>query len=492
MPVSDKHPAYDKFRAQWQRIQDVLDGEDAVKDRGEEYLARIYKATDEEYGAYRLRAGFFGATRRTWEAMAGFIFRKPPTIKTKLDKSVTEDVDMKGATLAGYCRKVTGAACGKGRAGTLIDWNEKENRPFLSFYAAEDIINWNITRINGRMALTLLVLREWDNSVGGDGFMMEAKEQWLVFRLTDAGVTREVWQANTPGDGLNKQDTPAPGAVVTIAAAPITRRSDALTDIPFVFHNSDEPGACVSVPPLADISSVNIHHYQASAELENARHACATPTPYAIGFGNDDTKLYLGTSYAWTTPNLGATCGFLEPQGNGLPSLEKSLEEKERQMAALGARLIEPPKKDAEAFETVQLRASAETSTLAKIGLLTSEGLSEVLQWVEWWAGTVKDREDLRDITFVALNSDYASARMTPQELTALVASWQQGAISQDTFFFAMQRGEMYPEGRTLEEERRLIEKFPAMPGVSGLDEDGNPIHGAPPPEPEPPEPAAK
>ena len=43
------------------------------------------------------------------------------------------------------------------------------------------------------------------------------------------------------------------------------------------------------------------------------------------------------------------------------------------------------------------------------------------------------------------------------QELTAVVKTWQKGAMSRDTLFELLRRGEILPEGRTNEEEARLV-----------------------------------
>ena len=43
----------------------------------------------------------------------------------------------------------------------MVDWeSEGENRAYASLYAAENIRNWRVERINGRNVLTLLVLGE--------------------------------------------------------------------------------------------------------------------------------------------------------------------------------------------------------------------------------------------------------------------------------------------------------------------------------------------
>ena len=52
---------------------------------------------------------------------------------------------------------------------------------------------------------------------------------------------------------------------------------------------------------------------------------------------------------------------------------------------------------------------------------------------------------------------------MTSQELTAVVAAWQAGAISQETMFDLFRRGEILPAGRTDEAERRLASGQPEL-----------------------------
>ena len=43
------------------------------------------------------------------------------------------------------------------------------------------------------------------------------------------------------------------------------------------------------------------------------------------------------------------------------------------------------------------------------------------------------------------------------QDLQAVVAAWQSGAISRDTMFELFRSGEILPDGRTNEDERTLI-----------------------------------
>ena len=47
---------------------------------------------------------------------------------------------------------------------------------------------------------------------------------------------------------------------------------------------------------------------------------------------------------------------------------------------------------------------------------------------------------------------------MSRQDLQAVVAAWQSGAISRDTMFELFRSGEILPDGRTNEDEAALIE----------------------------------
>ena len=205
-------------------------GEDALKAAGERYLPRLDSQTDEEYAAYKERAAFFNATARTAEGYVGLIFRRPPFIKTPEDGGLgsalsefVNDADMLGTPLVSYAKNVIGEVIAVGRCGTLIDWeSEVENRAYVSRYAAENILNWRVERINGRNITTLVALREMrSKQEGEDSFVDEVDEQIRVLRLveeSDQGSMEarptmkrmncvvEIWQREEKKSRRDKQD----------------------------------------------------------------------------------------------------------------------------------------------------------------------------------------------------------------------------------------------------------------------------------------------
>ena len=228
MPVNSTHPDYDASVTAWSRARDVMAGEDALKAAGERYLPRLDSQSDEEYAAYKERAAFFNATARTAEGYVGLIFRRPPLIKTPEDGGLgsalsefVNDADMLGTPLVSYAKNVIGEVIAVGRCGTLIDWeSEVENRAYVSRYAAENILNWRVERINGRNITTLVALREMrSKQEGEDSFVDEVDEQIRVLRLVEERELR-VGSASSPrpsppsdgGEGGNNGTPRRPGS----------------------------------------------------------------------------------------------------------------------------------------------------------------------------------------------------------------------------------------------------------------------------------------
>jgi hypothetical protein len=76
-----------------------------------------------------------------------------------------------------------------------------------------------------------------------------------------------------------------------------------------------------------------------------------------------------------------------------------------------------------------------------------------------WWNSTEESPEDVTsDQVMIELNTDFSMKGLSVQEITAIVAAWQAKAISRDTMTELFRKGEVLPEGRTRQEEERLIQ----------------------------------
>jgi hypothetical protein len=345
-------------------------------------------------------------------------------------------------------------------------------------YRAEDILNWREERINGRLQLTLVVLREvlaqrqqpinktsnepntprFDGSNGCTGLdVFEARrvEQIRVLRLVqDSGhwhYVVELWgQLNEQGDGPSLLETVVP-----------LRRGKPLPNIPFVFHGPNLSRAGVEESPISDIVAANLDHYRMNVDFKHGMHYTALPTAWVAGF-DKDVVLRIGASTAWVTDTIGATAGFLEFKGDGLRTFERAMDRVERLLAVLGARLLESQKRVSESAEALQLRQAGESSVIAGLAVAVSHSLNHALHWAYWWHSTEEHPDQISsDDVMIEMNRDFDVVRLTGKEIQSLVAAWQAMAISQDTLLHQFERGDVLPPGRSPEEELALIKSNP-------------------------------
>lgn len=120
-------------------------------------------------------------------------------------------------------------------------------------------------------------------------------------------------------------------------------------------------------------------------------------------------------------------------------------------MAVLGARMLFPEKKAAEAVETASMHRQGENSALAALALAVARALSEAMTIARNWIGASGE-------TGIALNTDYLPTPMSPQMLVALIQAVQSGNISRRTFFANLQRGEIVAADTAFEDEQIEIE----------------------------------
>lgn len=490
MPVNSQHPEYKERFQTWKDMDQICEGIEAIRCDPKRHIPMLKDQPEDEYKAMVLRGVLFEATGRTHEAYSGMCTRKAPEIKLPDNLATFRDnVDGMGMDLNSYIQLVISKTIKHARFVTLVNWNEK-GQPYLTTYNAAQFINWNVETINGANVLTFAMLEEWSTkyepSTGDDPpdeYETTMYKQWREIRATVVdgsiiGVEVKVWRMkkkNAPGV---KEEFVQIGPTVEL-----TRRALPIPAIPLIVHTSeaDDP-LCTGRPMLTGIMHINYAHLRNSVDIENGRHLCGLPTAWTKCFELPDQKtLTLGSQTAWSTDNINAECGYLELSGTGLKTLSDGMEEKEQQMAALGARALEPKDGNVEAFATVALRSRAETASLVTVIEQSNRTISQVLQWCAWILGTKALPSDHAKEAYLVLSKDIAASKMPSDQLVALLQAFQTGAISFQTFFYNLQQGEMYPDGTTEEAERTALTDSPLPPPV-----DPNTPPGAPSSKPKP------
>jgi hypothetical protein len=507
MPIDTPRNEYKNMSDAWRDCDDVIAGSRTVKASGARYLPILSGQNETEYRAYVQRAMFYNGTKRTVQGLSGAVFRKAPTtngVPSTVEPDL-KDVTLAGVSFDGFAKQVFDKVLGTGRYGVLVDMPAddaktpgKPTRPYWVPYTAVQIVNWDTQQREGVTTLTLVVLRECVHEPDPkDRFTPVEIEQYRVLEL-GAPVTIVDGKAldQPTADGrmvyrstLYRQDALKKEWVVYQGPVTPTRRGEPLDFIPFYFFGPDGIGPDVQPPPLSDLVEVNLAHYRGSADLKHGLHYTALPTPYVCGYNGSD-RLHIGPTVAWTFTDVNAKVGMLEFTGQGLKALRDDLQDMQDLMARLGARLLEGQKNDAEAADTVRMRHSGDDSVLKNISTTVAQGLTEVLRTHVWWS-TGAERDTKIE---VALNAEFFAIRLSADDLRALMLSWQGGAMSFDTLYYNLQRGDLARPAIDVDQERSDIDAEaadappPIDPNNPSLGRPAaNPPAPAPQPGPQPP-----
>ncbi len=460
MTPDKKHAQYEEFRAVWQTCRDAATGQRAVHAGGKKYLPELGGQTSAEYEAYKGRALYFNATGRTVDGMCGLVFRKQPTIElpTALEP-YSDDINMGGLSLEGFAKETVEEALKVGRIGILVDYPPPPDgavvltveqakslgqRPYIAHYKAENILNWKIGRVaNATTLVSVWLLETYEEND-------EEKEQIRQLFL-DGVYGQRIWRKSQQSDKAEWVQF-GPDYFPKKGGKGFGR-------IPFYIAAPKEGGPDVQEPPIEDLAYVNLAHYRNSADLENGAHVAGLPTPWINGITNPDEfpEMHLGSNTCLKLPP-DAEAGFLQCGAEGFATIEKAMDRKQDQMAALGARMLSSEKAAAETAEAHTIKRGGENSVLAALAGSVEKTITQALRFMADWVGANHD-----DVVF-ELNKDFLPSPMDAQMLTALVAAWQSGAVSDETFFGTLVAGELVPETLTYDDEQdRKANSVPAL-----------------------------
>ena len=429
--VTFQRQEYRDALAAWALVSDVCAGQAAVKAKGATYLPQpnASDTSDENalrYTQYLARAAFYNATGRTLQGLVGAAYRKWPMLDAPgAIGYVAEDVDGAGVSVYQQSQSALGQVLKLGRHALLVDYPTTDApasradmvtgkvRATIASIDATQVINWRAERIGAQYRLTLVVIAETRETVTEDGFGLSAEPQYRVLRLTEVGYTWEIWRAGQKGIELAE----GPFVVLDGAGRP-------WDEIPFTFIGATNNDSSIDAAPLYDLAEVNIAHYRNSADYEDSAYFCGQAQPWMSGLTEEwrdhlqQQGIFIGSRAPILLPQ-GGQFGFAQAQPNTLA--KEAMDQKEAQMVALGARLVQPGSAVKTATEA-QGEQEAEHSVLSLACSNVSEAYSKALGWMARFMGA--DGE-----AALTLSQDFVEQRLDPAMLTALIRAWQSGKL---------------------------------------------------------------
>ena len=291
-----------------------------------------------------------------------------------------------------------------------------------------------------------MVLRERSDAPRTDDrFESEPRTRFRVLSLEPAQFGARTYVQTV----YERREGPGGGHGFAAVGAPVipARRGRPLDFIPFQFIGGEDLSSRVCKSPIYGLVNANIAHYQTTVDLKHGAHFTALPTPVIAGSlrGGDQQEMKIGSGVAWQLDE-GARWGMLEFSGAGLGALRQIREDEKKDMAVLGARLLEDQKQAVEAAAAVALRHRGENSVLAGIADAVGSGLTRVLDWMVWWSG------GQRGTARVALNKDFFDQPMAATDMVHLVEGWQRGGYGPRVVFENLREGERLPDDMSFED----------------------------------------
>ena len=404
------------------------------------YLGYLTNEGAALYAKYISNAYFYGATGRTVEGLVGLIFSKPAAtnIQPKV-KYLIDNADGRGNSLSIIARRACVEAFISPQSGFLVARPttppgaselqvEKNNlRPKIIHYKFKNIINWDYETVNNIDTLSMLVLKE--STTKRDGYKVESIEQYRVLELIDGVYNQSIY------DDAGQVISPV---------APVTINGKTSEIIPFFWVNEGVDRK----PAISDLVDANLQHYKIFADYGSKLHHSSFIIYTETG-ARPDSNMLIGNGVKWTNSDESAAFGILQPDGNA-DSHRIALQDMEQRMAALGAEQLKPRLASAESGEAKSLDQVAQNSTTANVANAVSATVRKAIDFVNFWMRGSGESE-------YKLNTDYNPTGMNPQMLTSLLAAWQGGAISYETFYDNLQRGEIASVLKNAEDEKNDI-----------------------------------
>lgn len=496
------HEDYITMTWRWKKMRLILAGEDAVRmwdisgTRGvPDIKTFLLKPIGQEQSKYEFlvyNTRFFNITARTAEVLLGLLYYRDPVAKVPnaLDPIIL-NVDLAGTTLAEFSKKVALDAITIGRGGILVDYPRKmkeemtvqeaeENnyRPFLRYYTAEQIFNWEYSVINNVKTLTRVLIDE-SETTGKRNVIRELElrysdetQSW-EYHNTLYAVADEAMFSRTVKDirtSLFKTKSIVPGTVLS-EGTPLNVSGEPFNAIPFMFTGPMYDQFEIQKAPLSDIADLNVEHYRKSAWISSALYHCAHPTPIFAGFQFQiGQQVALGSDQGVSTNDANAHASYLELTGQSVNELRKERDAVMRELASLGARLLTATNDATETAETSRIKASGDTSVMNTLTSSFDRVFTQLITFIAQWMGVSEEGIS------ISFNKEFMPYRLTAQDVTALLSAVVQNKMSQEDFVEIMQTGGIIRQSRSIKDYIAALPK--ETEGDDGTDPVENPSAG--------------
>jgi hypothetical protein len=378
------------------------------------------------YRAYLHRARFPDITGAIMRGLTGIITKVRPEFKlTPPVQSLEDDATICNKSLVEMYGYAIGEVMQVGKICYVLDVTSK-NEFKIALYSAERHVDWAYEIIDGEKRLTRSVFIETFDSDADDEVAIE-------YKIINSIAVYQRYKAGMPfGD-----------------EEIIIHRGKTLSRLPIFFSGATNNEADVDIIPLVGVSDISLTIYRKDADLSQAQYMTCNPTLFIYGVSEDSAPQMIGSTVTVCISNPNAKAEYPATDTSALDHVKGAIEGLYDEAIGMGAQVLGVGKKSAESAEALSIREASSGATLITIVDLVSKSISDILTFASEWAGS-------GEVEFDG-SIDFADYNLSAQQLTALVSSWVQGAISHDTVLDKLRDANIVDSEVTNEEEKDKI-----------------------------------
>lgn len=459
--ITDLHIEYKDNVLRWKKIDDICDSRNLKN-----YLVKINpddKSTKNvtRNNQYFERAVFYGITGYTSRGMVGLPFSKWPKLSVpSLMEYVNKNVDGKGNSIYQQSQMVMKNVVRNGRCGLFVDYPNMGNEtasiadlmtakvyPTIQMYTAAQIINWEISASGSVVKLSRVVI-SISETVNGE-------LENIILELFLNGET--FWQRKWYQPAAGKWEV-KPGTEIQ----PRDGKGNPMLFIPFAFVGSENNTPSVDEAPMYNMASIEVGHFNNSAEDEDITYQCGQPQPWMSGLTQDiidmfkKNNIYVGGRQLMPVPT-GEQFGYAQIQEN--TKAKSAMADKEQRMVSLGAMMITP---GSAAKTASQYEGEAQTSH-SVLSLIVSNVSEAYTQCLIWGAMFLNIPETNIEYT---IKQEFVPKTADANTINALLAALMKGALTREAWIKWTQAHNLEDPERTVEEISQDLDAQNPMPNL--------------------------
>lgn len=324
---------------------------------------------------------------------------------------------------------------------SVDDVRAENTRATINQYNRENVIDWAYARVNGRMQLIYILLRENGEQVDITTGEHTTVESYIKLWLDDEGYNQQKITATDEGGTQEGQIYPISVEGERLRFIPISIASD---------HELVAGRMPLDTGYLTAIADRAYYEYNVSAKYKEALSSLL-PTMWVSGMSDNDWKEFIevnGRDYLASGPKCPNVLGpadaaihLLETSAS-LKQFEDYFDRNEKKVRALGG-VNDTESKGQRSVAEIINETRTQTDVIEPTVNSIEGAVSEQVLYCGMFEGiySVKDLQKNMDDVLIVMPRDFAIAQLSVEESKELREAVMSGNISQDEYLRAMELG---------------------------------------------------